>query len=126
MKKIVLAIVILVGITGVCSCAVDQENLANKSFNSEKLIKEAYLKIKLADGIDKKEAYILADAYFGAYISGCGFASQDPIDQGNKWEIKTFFGYAAQPYDSIFIDKATGTITCTKGPTIKAPGKIVK
>jgi hypothetical protein len=126
MKKMVLAIAVLVGMTGFYGCAVSQQTPANKSPNAEESVKEAYSKIKLDDGIDKKEASILADVYFNVYISGCGGTSGDPIDQGNKWEIKTLFGYAAQPYDPIFIDKATGTIACAKGPTIKAPGNVVK
>lgn len=118
-----LIIVILITMTIFYGCAIGQQNTINEPLNSSEAMKEAYSKIKLDDGIDKEEAFTLASAYFDAYISGCGAASRDPIDRGAKWEVKTVFGYAAQPYEPIFIDKKTGTITCAKGPTIKAQGK---
>lgn len=110
-------------IFGLCGCAFNGQGLVNKPFNPGKSMVEAYAKVTPGDGIDKKEAFILAEAYFEAYISGDGVVSNDPIDLENKWEIEVYLGVVPMPYDSIFINKRTGVITCAKGPTIRVPDK---
>ena len=119
MNKIMGWILILSFLFG-CSC--NRQGPEYEPFDPEKKMAETYNSITLEDGIDPKEASLLADVYFTAYISGCG-GTDKPVDIGHAWEIKTVFGVAAQPYAPVFIDKKTGTITCDKGPTIKAPAK---
>ena len=101
-----------------CSCG--RQATENDPFDPQKFMSQAYHSVTLEDGIDQKEASLLAGAYFTAYISGCG-GTDEPIDIGHAWEIKTVIGVAAKPYAPIFIDKKTGKITCSKGPSITAP-----
>ncbi|MHC4552592.1 MAG: hypothetical protein ACYSUT_07490 [Planctomycetota bacterium] len=110
--KIILLLIVLGLWVGGCMSPGTKK--ANKN------MAEAYSAIALEDGINKDEAEVLAETYFTWYISGCG-ATSEAIDNGDQWEVKTFFGVAAKPYSPIYIDKQTGKITCSKGPTISAP-----
>ena len=104
-------------------CITETKNsLEKEPFDPVRIMTDAYSKVTVEDGIDHLEAKVLADAYFSSHISGCG-ATGLVIDQGDKWEVKTVFGYAATPYESIFIQKATGIITCKKGPKITPPSQ---
>lgn len=80
----------------------------------------AYSEVCLEDGIDNEEATTLAGVYFTWHISGCG-AIRQVIDDGSQWKFETVVGFAAKPYKPIFVDKKTGMITCSKGPTVKPP-----
>ena len=102
-------------------CITGTKN-SKELFDPVRIMADAYSKITIEDGIDQLEATVLADAYFTSYISGCG-ATGPVIDQGDKWEVKTAFGYAATPYESIFIQKASGIITCKKGPMVTPPSR---
>ena len=99
-----------------------KNSLDKEPFNPVRIMSDAYSKVTVEDGIDQLEATTLADAYFISYISGCG-ATGSVIDQSDKWEVKTVIGYAATPYESIFIQKATGIITCKKGPKATPPSQ---
>lgn len=86
-------------------------------FDPEKIMADAYSKVIVKDGIARSEALLLADRYFTSYISGCGAAAVI-VDRGDKWEVETVIGVAAAPYESIFIQKTTGVISCKKGPVV--------
>ena len=62
---------------------------------------------------------LLGNVYFSAYISGCG-AVTEVIELSDTWKAKTVIGYAAIPYESIFIEKHSGEITCKNSPSIRA------
>ncbi|MBF0480019.1 MAG: hypothetical protein HQL26_11110 [Candidatus Omnitrophica bacterium] len=80
-------------------------------------------KINIDDGVDYKEAQILAGLYFSDYISGCGCPGKI-IDAGDHWEVELFFGYAAEKMkNNLIIDKASGKMTLTNYPTINDPLK---
>ncbi len=63
-----------------------------------------------ADGIDRSEAAVIAWAYFGSRISGCGFTGE-PESNDKHWVTPVYFGYAGVPIEPIFIDKQTGAVT---------------
>lgn len=80
-------------------------------------------KINLNDGIDEKEAQILATQYFLSFISGCGMPLR-PLDKGHYWDIGLVVGYTATKLDkNLIIDKKTGKISLDlKGmPTLNNP-----
>jgi hypothetical protein len=81
-------------------------------------VDEAYAHVTLEDGVDAREAEVLAVAYFHSYISGCG-AVGAIVDRGDAWEAETWVGIAARRDESIFIDKTTGVMRCRKGPMIQ-------
>ena len=81
-------------------------------------IEEAYSDVTLDNGINTSEAKWLANTYFMLHISTCGGVTEI-VNQGEKWEAKTVIGDPAQPYESIFIEKISGIINSTAGPTIK-------
>ena len=104
-------------------CITSTKNsLGKEPFDPVRIMAEAYSRVTVEDGIDRLEAKVLADAYFTSHISACG-ATGPVIDQGDKWEVNTVFGYAATPFESIFIQKATGIITCKVGPKITPPSQ---
>lgn len=66
--------------------------------------------VAVADGIDRSEAAVIAWAYFGSRISGCGFTGE-PESEDKHWVAPVYFGNAGVPLEPIFIDKQTGAIT---------------
>jgi hypothetical protein len=102
----------------ISGCATGRKGSGDTGpFDPAKMMDAAYSEISLVDGIDREEATFLAGAYFTLYISGCG-GTEIGIDRGDKWEVKTVIGVAAVPYESIFVEKATGVISCNKGPVV--------
>lgn len=67
-------------------------------------------KIKTSDGINQKEAYIIAKAFFLTEISGCGFPDE-PVKQSGYWVSQTHIGLAGVCGEPIFIDINTGNAT---------------
>lgn len=73
--------------------------------------------VKVADGIDGREADSIAWAYFLGYISACGGPDQGTLVDG-EWVIPVSFGYAGRPMDSpIRINAKTGAISQKGGPS---------
>ena len=81
--------------------------------------------VVVEDGIDLREANIIAQSYFLRYGPGCG-AAEDVTDGGESWISITPVGYAAIPTrEPIRIDKRTGRVTWSNGPTIENPKTIL-
>jgi hypothetical protein len=76
-------------------------------------------RINLDDGVDKREALKVAEAYFLMFISGCGMAD-GVVDKGDAWEVATFVDYEMRAYEPNFVDKTTGRTSCTGHPTVVA------
>ena len=68
------------------------------------------IKINASDGINQKEAYVIARAFFLSEISGCGFPDE-PVKQSGYWVSQTHVGLAGVSGEPIFIDINTGTAT---------------
>ena len=62
-----------------------------------------------SNGIDQAEAYIIAEAYFVYYISGCGYPAE-PESADKNWVSKTQIGIVGKPGPPILINKETGDI----------------
>jgi hypothetical protein len=75
--------------------------------------------VELADGIDEREATILADEYFHTYVSGCGVIGR-VLERESYWEAETYVGYAAAPGEPVRIDMLTGAVSRPSGPTVEA------
>lgn len=107
-------------LTCVCliGCAGEGPRIAQPSMS------QAYHEVTLQDGINKEEAELLANVYFTWHVSGCGAVSA-AIDSGDQWKFDAVIGVAARPFAPIFVNKQTGTITCSKGLTVTAPDKDV-
>jgi hypothetical protein len=76
------------------------------------------------DGISKAEADVIAQSYFLRFGPGCGVAA--PVTNGGAfWVSTTSVGCAAIPTrEPIRIDKHTGRVTWSSGPTIENPKTI--
>jgi hypothetical protein len=84
-------------------------------------LKNRLATVNMDDGISKDEADIIAENYWALCGIGCG-AMMPPEDWGQYWISKTVLGYAARPTrEPIRIDKKSGQITWSDGPTIKNP-----
>lgn len=67
-----------------------------------------------------KEAEQVARLYFLYRFGGCGAYGQ-PLDKGTYWQFSTRIGYADTAGPSIFVEKATGMVSCPPGPSFKSP-----
>jgi hypothetical protein len=75
------------------------------------------------DGISRAEANDIAQAYFLQHV-GCG--SYSGISDGlGFWVVDGHFGYSGTPIEGFFIDKRTGAITSTIGPSYESPGDML-
>jgi hypothetical protein len=80
--------------------------------------------VVIEDGISIQEANTIAQSYFLHFGPGCGVAA-GVIDGGKFWVANTFVGYAGiQTPEPIRIDKQTGRITWSNGPTVENPKTI--
>lgn len=79
--------------------------------------------VVVEDGINAQEADIIAQSYFSRFGWGCG-AVGEVVESDTSWVAKTFFGFGAEPREPIRIDKRTGRVTWSHGPTIKNPKSI--
>lgn len=76
------------------------------------------------DGIDLGEADIIARAY---YVKNIGCGAFESIEDGDKfWIVNGFVGYAGQPTRGVRINKKTGHIASSIGPSYKTPQDILK
>ena len=66
--------------------------------------------VRVNDGVNLKEAGLIAQAFFISQISGCGFPLKVEDGQG-KWVAKTRVGYDGSYGKPIHIDKRTGNIS---------------
>lgn len=87
---------------------------------SSKPIHVQFDEVKNEDGVDEKEAVVLAEIYYVCTNGECG-----GIDQirrrGNVWEIGTLDGPRGVPGEDIVVDARTGTV-CQKGKrTVRFP-----
>jgi len=78
--------------------------------------------VTLADGISKSEARIIGECYFAKNV-GCG-AFYGVHDGGDRWIVDGGFGYAALPVHDFYIDKRSGKVTSSIGPSYDNPLEI--
>jgi hypothetical protein len=78
--------------------------------------------VVIEDGISQQEADVIAESYFLRFTPiACGSVAR-PIDGDTVWIAKTYFGIAPMPTrEPIRIDKRTGRVTWSDGPTIENP-----
>jgi len=80
--------------------------------------------VVVEDGISVQEADIIAQSYFYHFGPGCGVA-HNVADGGSCWISNTQVGYAGTlTREPIRIDKKTGRITWSDGPTVEDPKSI--
>ncbi len=85
----------------------DQSNLS--AGNQAKTRIEKLKSVDLRDGVDQREATILADQYFFWKVSGCG--GIDAVeDMGKAWKFQSRIGYEGRNGPILIIDKSNGDI----------------
>ena len=102
-----------------CGCAV------HLTVDDQRRQLEAQLRdIVVDDGISEAEANVIAQNYFLRFGPGCGAASH-VADGGAFWIANAAVGVAGVPTrEPIRIDKHTGRVTWSDGPTIENPKTI--
>lgn len=112
--------VILFGM-GLTSCARTDINRSslNKYNKETKKLKTQLVKMNVYDGINIKEADIIARAYFHKYVGCGGYLSVS--DGGTFWEVNGLFGLGARRIKGFQIDKMSGKITSPIGPSYLNP-----
>jgi hypothetical protein len=70
--------------------------------------------VQIADGIDERDAYIIADVYCQVYLGECGGAEK-PIQHGPIWASLLRYGEGARPWGLFEIHTDTGLVgTCAE------------
>lgn len=80
--------------------------------------------VNVKDGISRGEATNIAKAYFIANV-GCG-AFVGIVDGHSSWIIEGKFGYAGHPIRELRIDKKSGAIRSSVGPSYATPNEMLK
>ncbi len=75
------------------------------------------------DGVSRAEANDIAEAYFLKHV-GCGQFTgiSDGVD---AWVVDGQFGYSGEPIKNFRIDKKTGAVTSSVGPSYDQPGDMI-
>jgi hypothetical protein len=78
--------------------------------------------VSVSDGVSKEEAVIIAECYFARNI-GCG-ALRGLQDGGTHWIIEASFGVSGRAVQGFRIEKQSGRVTSTIGPSYEDPLQI--
>lgn len=85
---------------------------------------EAISSIRVSDGIDQFEAWLLAGMYFGENFGVCGVVRLPKLE-GSRWRVP--FGAGFPPRRGLlFIDCKSGRITCEGHPSVDDPVAYLK
>jgi hypothetical protein len=80
--------------------------------------------VDYSDGISRREADNIAEAYFETHV-GCGsYSGISNSDEG--WIVEGKFGFAGDPIKGFLIDKKTGAVKSTVGPSYAHPNEMLK
>lgn len=78
--------------------------------------------VSVSDGVSKEEAVIIAECYFARNV-GCG-AFRGVRDGGTHWIIEASFGVSGSAVQGFRIEKQSGGVTSTIGPSYEDPLQI--
>ncbi len=81
--------------------------------------------LEVGQPVPDTHAWLLANAYFYAHVSGCG-AIDLPVDKGTYWIVRTRLGIAATQGPDIRVDKATGATSSKGRPLVRDPKSYAK
>lgn len=84
---------------------------------------EEMRRLRITDGVDRFEAWILATAYFSRTFGSCGFVLL-PQSEGGRWKVRAAVGRNGNPAD-VFVDLETGVITCEGQETVFDPAALI-
>ena len=90
------------------------------AYDMEVPIGPQFDRIDLADGIDAREADLLASLYFQRHVGSCG-ANFPAIKKGNRWHAETLAGPAGHPQPEITVHAKTGVVRMKGEPVSKPP-----
>jgi len=82
------------------------------------MVKQKLASVNMSDGIDEREAIVLAHLYFENRFGACGGARL--VGKTNElWQFETAIGIAGAPGPWIYVAAKNGWITCDGEPTVK-------
>jgi len=83
-------------------------------------LEDSLVEVDVSDGIGKREAESIAQAYFSGFVGASGGLDEATL-VGGEWVIPASFGYAGRPMDSpIRIDAKTGAVSQFGGPSFRS------
>lgn len=113
-----LLFLVAVGLAGCASTRQDERQ--EYAFDDTHPIVPQFNSINADNGIDLREADILATIYFQKYSGMCG--ANFPVQKrGKKWHAAAIVGYAGSPAPDITIDIETGVIRQKGNPDSPPP-----
>ena len=103
-----------------CFLAASCTSPAPQDLEASLLLKQVHA----GDGIDQKEAQLIAKAYF-LHNVGCGFY-ESVSDGGASWVVHGKSGVAGTPIDGFFITKDSGSVHSPVGPSYESFSVMLK
>ena len=79
--------------------------------------------VNFEDGIDEREAKIIAWIYFNYVYGSCGMLGPRK-DFGISWYFPAWVGYGGAGKPGIFVEKDECLISCASGPRITDPSQL--
>ena len=116
-----LQIVAAVGVslTGWAESRLSVERAKERHQTLRQAARKRLSKVTISDGISRKEATAIAEAYFCEHV-GCG-AFRGIRNGGDVWIVEAVFGHGARPVRGFQIDKKSGRVTSPIGPSYENP-----
>ena len=74
----------------------------------------------VADGIDQFEAWMLVKAYVDENVGICSGIDL-PKKDGSRWLVRSWVGREAKGGPSMYVDTASGRLTCAGHPSVEDP-----
>lgn len=110
-----LLFVLTIAVLGACA----PKQTFNELINPDPVVPE----LNLIDGVDSSEASIIASNYYVLFIKGYEVMG-DPIELDQQWQVPLVRGTSRKMVGNITIDKETGQVSSTSGPTITDPSAL--
>jgi hypothetical protein len=113
-------LIILILCLSVLGCANSVKPPESYAYDNTKPIGPQFYSIQLDNGIDSREADILATVYFSKYEGACG-GNMPVVRRGRFWHSLTLVGSSGHQNPDIKIDSRSGIVGQKGHPTSIPP-----
>ncbi len=113
-------LIILILCLSILGCANSVMPPDSYAYDNTKPISPQFHGIQLGNGIDSREADLLATVYFSQYEGSCG-GNMPVIRRGRFWHASTVVGYGGKSHPDITIDSRSGVVRQKGNPSSSPP-----
>lgn len=105
-------------LSGCAMTAEERQRQADSASRRDALLRESVARVRVEDGVDEDEARQIATLYWQKYSTTQGALARIS-DLGARWEVIFVESNSATPVRPILVDKTTGGVTWSVGPTTR-------